>query len=176
MGSPENVQTDHCPGTVVPAYKGSNIGTFLNPFGKLDLLNYMNTYWINQGGPNYDFWGHEFSKHATCFSTFDVPCYGPQYVQHQEVVEFFETAIMYYRRLPTFGFLNAAGIKPSNTTTYSLSAMQSALTRGYGAVPYIGCSGPRYNTTAAGAGSSDNGYTVVSEMWYYFHVSINNCC
>lgn len=76
---------------------------------------------------------------------------------------------MYYRRLPTWGFLAAADIHPSNTTTYSLADVQSALTKGYGALPYIGCSGSRYNATAAGAGSTDNGYTVVSEVWYYFH-------
>lgn len=49
--------------------------------------------------------------------------------------------------------------------------MQAALTKGYGSTPYIGCSGPRYNTTAAGraANSTDTGYTYVSEVWYYFH-------
>jgi ribonuclease T2 len=135
----------------------------------------MKKYWINQGASNEDFWGHEFSKHGTCFSTFDVPCYGPEYVQHEEVVQFFETAILYYRRLPTFGWLNAAGITPSNTTTYSIGQFQNALTKGYGALPYIGCSGPRYNETAAGKGSTDNGRTQISETWYYFHVSVINC-
>lgn len=76
---------------------------------------------------------------------------------------------MYYRRLPTWGFLANAGITPSNTTTYSLSAMQSALVKGYGALPYIGCSGPMYNETAAGKNSTDPGRTVVNEVWYYFH-------
>jgi len=59
-------------GLVVPPYNGSSIETFsLIPFGRYDLLNYMNTFWINQGGSNAAFWQHEFSKHATCFSTFD---------------------------------------------------------------------------------------------------------
>jgi hypothetical protein len=132
----------------------------------------MNKYWINQGADNPSFWGHEFSKHATCFSTFDVPCYGPEYVEHQEVVEFFETAIQYYRRLPTWGWLSQAGIKPSNTTTYSIGQFQTALASSYGALPYIGCSGPRFNETAAGANSTDNGRTQISEVWYYFHVSV----
>ncbi|KAI4739115.1 ribonuclease T2 [Aureobasidium sp. EXF-12298] len=168
--SPSPNTTNGLPnGTVVPPYKGPNIGTFLEPFGKYDLLAWMNKYWINQGAPNSDFWGHEFSKHGTCFSTFDVPCYGPEYVQHQEVVQFFETAILYYRRLPTWGWLDHAGVKPSNTTTYSIGQFQDTLTRGYGALPYIGCSGPRYNETAAGAGSMDNGRTYISEVWYYFH-------
>jgi len=91
-------------------------------------------------------------------------------VQHEEVVDFFETAILYYQRLPTYGWLSAAGIRPSNKTTTSLSAVQAALTKGYGALPYVGCSGPKYNTTAAGKGSLDAGYTQISEVWYNFHV------
>jgi ribonuclease T2 len=127
-------------------------------------------FWISQGSPNADFWGHEFSKHGTCYSTFDTPCYGPQYRQHEEVVDFFETAVSYYQNLPTYGWLSAKNIRPSNTTTYSLSDMQAALTTGFGAVPYIGCSGPRYNATTAGAGTQDSGFTQVSEVWYYYHV------
>ncbi|KAE9969920.1 hypothetical protein EG328_006601 [Venturia inaequalis] len=157
-------------GTVVPPWTGPNIGTFLQALGKLDLIAWMNSYWINQGAPNTDFWGHEFSKHGTCFSTFDVPCYGPSYVNHSDVVDFLETAILYYNRLPTYGWLSAANIRPSNSTNYTLSNMQAALRKGYGAVPYLGCSGPRYNTTTAGLGSNDTGYTVLSETWYYFNV------
>lgn len=41
-------------GTFLPPYTGSNIGTFLEPLGKYDLLAYMNKYWISQGSPNYD--------------------------------------------------------------------------------------------------------------------------
>jgi ribonuclease T2 len=157
-------------GTKVPAYTGPSIGTFLEPFGKFDLLAFMNKFWIAQGQVNGDFWGHEFSKHATCFSTFDTPCYGPKYVEHEDVVDFFETTVGYHNSLPTWGWLRAKNIQPSNTTTYSLSDIQSALTSGFGALPYIGCSGPRYNTTAAGSGSLDNGYTQISEVWYYYHV------
>ena len=176
-------------GTVVAPYKGPNIGTFLEPFGKFDLLAYMNKFfapasrrivpltdlrshrfWIAQGQPNPDFWGHEFSKHATCFSTFDLPCYGPEYRQHEDVVDFFDTAVMYYMNLPTYGWLSAKNIRPSNTTAYSLSDMQFALSTGFGAVPYIGCSGPRYNETKVGNGTRDSGRTYLSEVWYYYHV------
>ena len=155
----------------MPPYRGPTVDTFLTTLGKLDLIDYMERYWINQGAPNTDLWAHEFSKHATCFSTFDTPCYGPQYVQHQEVAEFFETAIKYYQRLPTWGWLAQAGIRPSNTTSYSLSDIQAALTKGYGLLPYLGCSGPAYNTTDAGRGSPDSGRTYLTEAWYYFYVS-----
>ncbi|KAK5141903.1 hypothetical protein LTR04_002424 [Oleoguttula sp. CCFEE 6159] len=169
--SPSPNTTNGLPnGTVVPPYKGPDIGTFLQPFGKGDLLAYMNKYWISQGSPNADFWGHEFSKHGTCFSTFDVPCYGPAVRAHEDVVDYFETAVLYYENLPTYGWLSAAGIRPSNTTSFSLSAMQTALTKGFGALPYIGCSGPRYNATAAGKGTQDRGFTQLSEVWYYYHV------
>lgn len=158
-------------GTVVPPWKGANMTSFIEAFGKYDLLAYMNHYWINQGATNDAFWAHEFSKHATCYSTFNVPCYGPEYVQHQEVIEFFETAIKYYMRHPTYKWLSKAGIKPSNTTQVSLSALQSALSGASGALPYIGCSGPRYNETTAGRNTTDNGRTVLSEVWYYNYVS-----
>ena len=70
-------------GTFVPPYNGPDVSTFISAFGKYDLLAYMNKYWVSQGGSSVGFWAHEFSKHATCYSTFDVPCYGPEYVQHE---------------------------------------------------------------------------------------------
>jgi ribonuclease T2 len=157
-------------GTAVPAYTGPNIGTFLEPFGRYDLLEYMNNYWIAQNQDNPGFWGHEFSKHATCFSTFNVPCYGPLHREHEEVVDFFSTAIKYYQRFPTHKWLKAKHIVPSNSTTYSYTDFKDTLAKKHGGVPFIGCSGPRFNATAAGKGSSDNGYTVLSEVWYYEHV------
>lgn len=72
-------------------------------------------------------------------------------------------------RLPTWGWLGAHGMYPSNTTTYTLSNMEAALRQEYGATPYLGCGGPAYNTTAAGKNSTDNGGTVLQEVWYYFH-------
>jgi ribonuclease T2 len=86
------------------------------------------------------------------------------------VTDFFDTVVAYYQNLPTWGWLSAAGIRPSNTTAYSLSDLQGALNSGFGKLPYIGCAGPKYNETEAGAGSADNGYTVLSEIWYYYHV------
>ena len=92
------------------------------------------------------------------------------YQNYSDVVDFFSTAVAYYENLPTYGWLSAANIRPSNTTTFTLGDMQDALTKGFGALPYIGCSGPKYNATAAGNGTLDNGATVVDEVWYYYHV------
>lgn len=65
-------------GTIVPAYKGPGVNTFVESFGRDDLLDFsewwipartsarqridimsVSTYWINQGAPNADFWAHE---------------------------------------------------------------------------------------------------------------------
>ena len=67
----------------------------------------MNKYWVSQGQPNEAFWAHEFSKHATCTSTFDVACYGPDYKKHQDVVDFYDAVIRAYKMFPTYDMLAA---------------------------------------------------------------------
>ncbi|KAI1170510.1 ribonuclease T2 family protein [Nemania sp. FL0916] len=166
-----NTTTGTPAGKPVKPWTGEPISDFIEKFGKYDLLAYMNKYWIGQNQPNWWLWAHEFSKHATCFSTFDTECYGPSYVKHSEVIDFYSTVVSYYQSLPTYKWLSQGGIKPSNTTAYSVSDIQGALRRGFGKLPYVGCSGPKYNETAAGKGSLDNGATVLSEMWYYYHVN-----
>lgn len=99
-----------------------------------------------------------------------VPCYGPNYTEHEDVIQFFETTIKYYLRYPTWTWLSKAGVTPSNSTQVSLSDIQGPLTEASGAIPYIGCRGPRYNETTAGMGSNDTGRTIISEAWYYSHV------
>ena len=157
-------------GTRVEPYKGPSIDTFIQDWGRTDLLEFMDTFWISQGSPNKDFWAHEFSKHGTCYSTFDIPCYGPKYREHEEVIDFFDTALSYYRKLPTYDWLAAAGIKPSNCTRYSLSNITSALEKRFGAKPYIGCSGPSFKDIEEGKHTNDTGNTVLSEVWYLNHV------
>ncbi|KZT02477.1 ribonuclease T2 [Laetiporus sulphureus 93-53] len=143
-------------GTPVPPYHGISVENFVLEFGRLDLLDYMNKYWINQGAPNRDFWAHEFSKHATCTSTYDVACYGPDYKEHQDVIDFYLSVVRAFQKYPTWEILAASGIYPSNTTTYTLSQIQAALKAQTGAVPYLGC------------GGENN--TILEEVWYYNHV------
>lgn len=109
------------------------------------------------------------ATHPFVTNRIQLPCYGPNYTQHEDVIQFFETAIKYYNRFPTWGWLAQAGIRPSNTTQVSLSDVQGTLTNISRAVPYVGCSGPRYNETAGGRNSTDNGRTVISEVWYYMY-------
>lgn len=61
-----NTTTGKPDGTPVPPYKGPGVDTFIEKFGRYDLLEFMNAYWINQGGSNVDFWGHEVSYKRLC--------------------------------------------------------------------------------------------------------------
>ncbi|KAI0308184.1 ribonuclease T2 [Multifurca ochricompacta] len=143
-------------GTPVPPYNGTGVDAFILNFGRLDLLDYMEKYWVSQGSPNKAFWAHEFSKHATCTSTFDVACYGPDYQPHQDVVDFFDAVVRAFKQFPTYDILASAGIVPSNTTTYQLRDIQNTLKAQTGGIPYLGC--------------GSNG-TVLQEIWYFNHVS-----
>ncbi|KAJ6520036.1 ribonuclease T2-like protein [Mycena sanguinolenta] len=146
-------QYDPAPGAGVTPYTGPGVDTFILEFGRLDLLDYMEKYWINQGAPNKNFWAHEFSKHATCTSTFDVACYGKSYKKHQDVINFFDAVIRAYSQYPTYDMLAAGGIVPSNTTSYNLTQIQNTLKAQTGALPYLGC--------------VNNSLT---EVWYFHHV------
>jgi ribonuclease T2 len=86
-------------------------------------MSLVNKYWVSQGESNAGFWvssrsmeqevvsdlkqAHEFSKHATCTSTFDVKCYGPGYKKHQDVVDFFQAVVRAFQQYPTYDFLAA---------------------------------------------------------------------
>lgn len=165
-----NTTTGTPDGEPVPPYTGEPISNWFEDSGKLDLLDHMDKYWLGLDEPSWILWAHEYSKHAVCFSTFDKECYGPKAHEHDDLWDYFETAIAYDRTLPTWGWLSAAAIWPSNTTSYSLGDIQDALSNGFGEQPFVGCGGPKYNETEAGKGSDDNGGTVMNEVWYYYHV------
>jgi len=148
-------------GVPIPPYNGPGVDSFIKKFGRLDMFNFMNTYWINQGDTNAHFWAHEFSKHATCFSTYDVKCYKP-YVQHEDVIDFFESVIRAYEMFPTGQFLRSHDIVPSNRTTYTLQQLQNAVKAYTGVVPYFGCTGPE--------APEGDGRTILNEVWHFNHV------
>ncbi|KAK0713508.1 ribonuclease T2 [Lasiosphaeria miniovina] len=168
-----NTTTGTPAGTPVPPYHGPTVDTFLAALGLPGraLLAWMNKFWIAQGQPNTEFWAHEFSKHATCYSTFAPSCFSAKALDtHTDLLTFFSVAAEYFTRLPTYEWLAAKAIRPSNSTGYTLVDIQSTLAARHGATPYLGCSGPKYNDTAAGKGSLDNGRTVLTEIWYYYHI------
>ncbi|KAG5927933.1 hypothetical protein E4U42_001525 [Claviceps africana] len=166
-----NTTDGRADGTPVPPYTGEPIDGWFARHGKLPLLAYMNRYWVSQHDPNWVFWAHEFSKHATCFSTFQKECFGPSPPAHRDLFDFFETVLRWHKTLPTFAWLLGAGIRPSNTTSYTYADIQAALTEALGGRTsvFVGCGGPRFNETDRGVGSPDGGRTELNEIWYYYH-------
>lgn len=148
--------------TILPTVWNANnnsVLAVLKKFGRYDLIDYMNGFWVNQGVSNNIFWGHEFSKHATCTSTFDIACYGPDYVEGQEVVDFVLAAIRAFKFYPSYSILASAGIIPSNTTTYSLAQLNNAFLAQTGSLPYFGC-----------AKDAQGNKTIFNEIWINAHV------
>ncbi|KAL7782873.1 ribonuclease T2 [Trichoderma afarasin] len=116
-------------------------------------LEYMQTYWKDYTGNDESFWEHEFGKHGTCISTLEPRCY-PNYQPTQEVGDYFRRAVTLFQTLPSYDWLAAAGILPSSTTTYTLAAIQDALTSHFGHNVIINC--------------NKNGE--LDELWYQYNV------
>ncbi|KAI8635294.1 ribonuclease T2 [Xylariaceae sp. FL1651] len=115
-------------------------------------LKTMQTYWKDYQGNDESFWEHEFGKHGTCISTLNPECYA-DYQPTDEVPDYFTRAVSLFKTLPSYDWLAAAGIVPSATATYTLAAIQAALTAHHGHNVVINCSGNQLN-----------------ELWYHYHV------
>jgi len=116
-------------------------------------LQDMQTYWKDYTGNDESFWEHEWGKHGTCISTLEPSCY-PNYKPTQEAVDYFNRAVSLFQTLPSYSWLAAAGIVPSTTQTYTLSAIQSALTSHFGFAVTINC----------------NSKKELDELWYHYNV------
>lgn len=123
-----------------------------------ETLGYMRTFWKDGGGHDEALWRHEWGKHGTCVSSLDPRCYGGGggggYRPREEAVDFFQTTVGLFRRLPTYRWLADAGIHPSaGVSTYGLDRVQGALAGRHGARVTLGCEGD-----------------VLNQVWYHFNV------
>lgn len=116
-------------------------------------LQYMQTYWKDISGTDETFWEHEWGKHGTCISSLKPSCY-TNYQPTQEAVDFFERTVSLFQSLPSYSWLSAAGIVPSTSATYTLSAIESALTAKFGSAVTINC----------------NSNHELNELWYHYNV------
>ncbi|KAJ4854212.1 ribonuclease t2 family domain-containing protein [Trichoderma breve] len=146
---------DNCDGTFQQNCDSSRAYTNISAIlakSAPSTLSFMQTYWKDISGNDESFWEHEFGKHATCISTLDPDCY-TNYQPTQEVGDFFTRTVSLFQSLPSYDWLAAAGIVPSKTATYTLAAIQAALTAHHGHNVVINC---------------DNGE--LNELWYQFNV------
>ncbi|GAA97390.1 uncharacterized protein L969DRAFT_87334 [Mixia osmundae IAM 14324] len=138
---------------------GSAIRSILQKYNQVALLAFMDKYWLGEPtagqsaiSANDDFYSHEFEKHATCTPSFDLQCYGNANRTETSIVDFFNTAVGYYQRFPTYHFLTSRGISPSTTENYTLGQVQSVLRSYTGGNATLNCV---------------NG--ALSEIWYSFY-------
>lgn len=132
-----------------------SVGDVLNKAGETDLANYIEEYWVNNSGSNDELHTHEFNKHGTCFSTIGSSCYSSSSSSNpeQNVVDFVKLAVKTYQTLPTYDWLQEAGIVPSKTKTYKAQDIQNALAAKFGKQVHIGCKNH-----------------VLNEVWYFHTV------
>lgn len=134
----------------------------VDQFGKGDLYNTMQTYWVNNvksnvpGGGNIALWEHEFNKHGSCFNTIKPHCFTGFYNRFENTVNFWQKAVEVWSKLDTYFFLESAGITPTLDRQYNLTDVQKALKKAHGGQAYIGCL---------------NG--AIDEIWYYYNVKGN---
>ncbi|KAH6692720.1 ribonuclease Trv [Plectosphaerella plurivora] len=147
---------DNCDGTweqfCAPEREYTNITAVLQADAPC-TLSYMETFWKDQAGDDEDFWEHEFNKHGTCMSTLEPECY-PGYAPGQEVVDYFKRTVALFKTLPSYKWLEDAGIVPSTTATYTLKQINAALASHHGHDVIINC----------------NKQGEINELWYHFNV------
>ncbi|KAJ6575435.1 ribonuclease T2-like protein [Mycena capillaripes] len=148
---------DHCDGTFDESCDSSRaytgISSLLTAQGASDTLSFMNTYWKDINGKDETFWEHEWSTHGTCMSTLAVKCLPSGSAKGAEAVAFFNTVVKLFKTLPTYQWLEDAGITPSSSTTHTLASLTAALKKGYGFQPALDCDG-----------------SAVSQISYYYHL------
>ncbi|KAF7978686.1 hypothetical protein HWV62_44939 [Athelia sp. TMB] len=119
----------------------TSISTLLSDHGASSTLSYMQKYWLNDDGTSEELWEHEWATHGTCYSTLEPSCFGDNYYKGEEAVAFYETVVKLFKTLPTYEWLAASGITPSDSKTYKWSAVEAALLKnGNGMKPAVTCS------------------------------------
>lgn len=135
----------------------------VNQFGRQDLYDVMSKYWINTENSNVKnggselLWEHEYNKHGTCFNTLRPECFSGDYKRHENAIAYYQKAVELWETLPTYTFLENAGITPASDRSYALLDIEAALADGHdGSKVYVGCRDGK-----------------LSEIWYYYHVKGN---
>lgn len=138
-----------------PSWEITNVTSILQEAGAHDLLAEMQYTWKNNADTDESLWLHEFNKHGTCMDTVNPSCYSSDSYKYQYVVDFFKTAVDLEKTVPTYKFLEAAGITPSDTKQYSKADMLAAINNStFGHSAYLGC--------------NNNG--ALQEVWYHFNL------
>ncbi|KAJ1960946.1 hypothetical protein GGI12_003521 [Dipsacomyces acuminosporus] len=129
----------------------SDVGSIIQSVNP-SLYDQLNTYWPSYKGDNSAFWSHEWTKHGTCVTTLDPACY-TDYVQYQDVSDYFTTVLDLRSNYDYYNALARHGIVPTAGKTFYASDFKAAIKAELGIDVAIKCSG--------GA---------LSEIWGWFNV------
>ncbi|KAF8578894.1 ribonuclease T2 [Ramaria rubella] len=122
------------------AYSGAQIMQALQSANAQSTLDVMNEFWLSDDESPENFWAHEWKTHGTCVSTLEPSCFS-NYQTTQEVAPYFETVVNLFQKFDTYQALSNADIIPSDSETYTLSSLQSAVLQSTGYIPDFVCSG-----------------------------------
>ncbi|KAJ3092606.1 ribonuclease T2-like [Physocladia obscura] len=124
------------------------------------LLDFMQTNWRVGNRDDNWFWSHEWSKHGTCASSYDPQCLDTSDV-YAGLVDFFGAAVAVFKHIDLLAAFGAAGIVPSDSTTYNLTALNNAHQTAFGFPGGMQC-------------VSRNGSQYLSEVWSYLSETPNH--
>lgn len=152
---------DNCDGSYAQFCDNSlNIGgksvkdIIVGEFNDQALYDKMTKVWKNYNGDDASLWLHEYNKHGTCVNTLNPKCYA-DYKPDENIYDFYRIAVDLYEKLPTYKFLNDAGIVPSGDATYTKSQIAAALNQNFNdKTVYFKC----------------NKYKALQEIWYFHNV------
>ncbi|ORX88734.1 RNase Sy [Basidiobolus meristosporus CBS 931.73] len=133
-----------------PSRAYSDIGEIIQNANS-SLYDQMDTYWPSYKGNNPEFWEHEWEKHGTCVSTLDPDCYGSDYQEYEDMLDYFQSVLNLRAKYDLYAALASAGITPGGT--YTQTRMANAIKSRLGITPYFKCKSGTLN-----------------EIWAYFHV------
>ena len=119
-----------------------------------DLLTFMNGNWLSLNHNNDHLWAHEWNKHGTCISTLEPNCYSDDSTKFDAVLDYFNRATNLYSTLDTYQTLADHLILPSHHKTYTLSALQDAVSPSH----------DDYEVTFRCYGHE------LQEIWYHYYV------
>ncbi|GAA5827978.1 hypothetical protein JCM11251_005675 [Rhodosporidiobolus azoricus] len=137
------------------AREASNIYEILENHGQGgQLLDYIKEHWVSNTGDNESLVSHEWDKHGTCMSTLDTECYGKKYKSQEGIVDYVERTVALHKQLPTYDWLAAGGVVPSETARYTLAQLQAVAKKQHGHEIVWGC-------TNSGA---------LDEAWYVYDI------
>ncbi|CBQ73426.1 related to Ribonuclease Trv [Sporisorium reilianum SRZ2] len=141
---------DYCDGTYpqfcsktsrIPEYTGEQIETVMQKYDPA-LFAYYQKFFKDLNGNSTSFLEHEYSKHATCYTTMRPSCQPAlPWISQPDfaVLNYFRQVAHKFAERPTYNILEASGIVPSATQNYTLVQIQQSLKDFHGATPFVGC-------------------------------------